>query len=105
LYTLSLHDALPIYPDSKIVAIEFVNDAFHLRNESFRLVSRGQHDDVAGAVVFGDQQSAPERTGLRIAEILRSIGETSYAGHRSDGCNPPGELSQLVEVTLRGDVG
>ena len=42
--------------------------------------------------------------GLRIAEVLRSIGETSYAVHRFDGCQPLGELSQLLEITLRGDV-
>src|SRR5207248_5446338 len=53
----------------------------------------------------GNQQTSPKRTGFRIGNIVRSIGEASNAIHRLDGSDPLGQLSQRIEVTLRRDVG
>ena len=81
-----------------------MREALDVSDELFRVVSRRQHDDVARSLILRDEQTLPERARLRVLEVFRPVGQASNAGHRLDGRDPLGQLSQLIEVAVGRDV-
>ena len=60
-------------PDSKILPIEFLDDAFDTANEMFAVFAVHKCDDVAGFVVVGNQEAFPKWTIFGIAKIFWTI--------------------------------
>ena len=91
--------------DAEIFGVEFGDDFFDLLDELLRVAIRYEHDHVAGATVFGNEQAGPERTFFGVFEIFGAVGEAFDAMHVFEGVELLSEAIEAVEISRRGNIG
>src|SRR5438105_4164580 len=70
--------------DPEIASVYFVRDSFEITDKLSGIFGVSENNDVARFPVLRDQQPAPERTGDRVLNILRSVSQTLDRGDAVD---------------------
>src|SRR4051812_9558214 len=90
--------------DSKVAAIEFIDDRLDATNQRPGTVPWRENDDVARFAVIRNQQPTPEWTLDRIIDVFGPIGKTADTGHGRQRHNLGGEPLKPFEVRGRCDI-
>jgi len=86
--------------NSKVCLIELMHDALNALDRFFRVFAAFQEDDdIAGLLVFGEQQPAPKRAGQRVLKTFGTIGQTLDRAHLIDRFDLLRESLQPAQVS------